>query len=134
MLELKKEHANKTLPLRLQAYERLTLLLERIELSNLVVRVYKNGMNLKLLHAQLINNIRQEYEHNLSQQLYVSSQSWEAVVKAREEATNFINMAASQLEKKGRTNGMDLSKLLLQTLSSMEVKPAQNALKTLKKL
>lgn len=131
--ELRKEQMNTTLPLRLQAYERLTLFLERINISGLVVRTHKNGMSAKLMHAELINTIRYEYEHNLSQQLYVSSQSWDAVVKAKEETTKLINVVASQFENKKNASGLDLSASLLGALTKIEVNPSKVALQVLKK-
>lgn len=78
-------------PIQLQAYERLVLFLERIKPDNLVLRCYQAGMNTKLLRDVMIKNISDEYEHNLSQQLYVSTESWLRIKNAKEEIINVLN-------------------------------------------
>src|SRR5664280_2340373 len=59
-------------PIKLQAYERIVLFLERISLESLLVRVSSADMTAKQLHSALLNAIRSEFEHNLSQQIYLS--------------------------------------------------------------
>ncbi|MBR1774499.1 MAG: hypothetical protein IJ759_03140 [Bacteroidales bacterium] len=78
-------------PIQLQAYERLVLFLERMKPDNLVLRCYQPDMNTRLLRDVMIQNIRDEYEHNLSQQLYVSSQAWVYIKNAKEEIINVLN-------------------------------------------
>ena len=78
-------------PVQLQAYERLVLFLERIKPDNLVLRCYQPDMNTRLLRDVMIQNIRDEYEHNLSQQLYISSQAWVYIKNAKEEIINVLN-------------------------------------------
>ena len=85
------------LPLRLQAYERLVLLLERISPSNLLIRVNRPGMTASELHSALTQALRDEFDHNLSQQVYVSGKAWENLKNAREELIRMINSAASLL-------------------------------------
>jgi hypothetical protein len=82
-LELMLNNQKVTLPLRLQAYERLTLFLERISPESLIVRVNKAGMSAQKLQTALLESIRAEWEHNLSQQLYVSHEAWELVKNAK---------------------------------------------------
>ncbi|MFZ4550002.1 MAG: hypothetical protein ACOYN4_21310, partial [Bacteroidales bacterium] len=86
-----------TLPVRMQAYERLVLLLERIEPSGLLVRCNRAGMSAAELHSELLQSIRSEFDHNLSQQLYVSAKAWEMVRNAREETVKRFNTTAMQL-------------------------------------
>ena len=83
--------------LRLQAYERLTLLLERIHPRNLPGRVYAPGMTAGEFQAALLLTIQTEWEHNLSQQIYVSRQVWETVRGVKEQEMNMINQLAAQL-------------------------------------
>lgn len=78
-------------PIQLQSYERLVLFLERIKPDNLVLRCYEPDMNTRLLRDVMIQNIRDEYEHNLSQQLYISSQSWIYIKNAKEDIINILN-------------------------------------------
>jgi hypothetical protein len=85
------------LPLRLQAYERIVLFLERIAPNNLIVRVNRPEVNAYQLQSALIKAIREEFEYNLSQQLYISSKAWEMVNNAKEETIKLINVAAGNL-------------------------------------
>jgi hypothetical protein len=85
------------LPLRLQAYERFVLFLERIHPSNLVLRLNSPELSALQLQSLLVRTIREEFEYNLSQQLYVSDNSWELIKNAKEETIALINQAASQL-------------------------------------
>lgn len=78
-------------PLQIQSYERLVLFLERIKPDNLVLRCWQPGMNAQLLRDVMVKNIRDEYEHNLSQQLYVSEQVWVYIRNAKEEIINTLN-------------------------------------------
>jgi hypothetical protein len=100
-----------TLPVRMQAYERLVLLLERIEPAGLLVRSNSPGMSASQLQSALIQNIRSEFEHNLSQQLYVSTKAWEMVRNAREETIKRINTAAMKLTPDATAT--DLASLIL---------------------
>jgi hypothetical protein len=100
-----------TLPVRLQAYERLVLLLERIEPAGLLVRTNLPGMTASDLQSALVQAIRSEFEHNLSQQVYVSTKAWEMVRNAREETIKRINTSAMKLAP-GATSA-DLASLIL---------------------
>ena len=86
-----------SLPLRLQAYERMCLFLERTSIVNLLPRVAQSGESAKELQRVLIQEIRDEYHHNLSQQLYISEISWQRVRAAMEEAIMLINRSADEL-------------------------------------
>lgn len=111
-LRLLEEKQKLSLPVRLQAYERIVLLLERISPSNLVMRVHKPSLTMKQFHQMLIQTIRDEYDHNLSQQLYVSIEAWEKVKAAREEMLRQINTCAAKLKEDATTT--DLSKKILE--------------------
>lgn len=86
-----------TMRLRLQAYERLVLFIERIHPRQLVPRVYQGGMTVSDLQQVLTFNIKTEFEHNLSQQIYVSKQVWNTVRGVKEQEINMINQIAKQL-------------------------------------
>ena len=83
---LHKDSQKNTLPIRLQAYERMALFLERISLPNLVVRVAPKSPDKTEYENLLIRNIENEFEHNLSQQIYMSDECWN-VIKAAKNAT-----------------------------------------------
>ncbi len=119
-----------SLPVRMQAYERLVLLLERIEPAGLLVRTNVPGMTAQQLQTSLVQSVRSEFEHNLSQQLYVSSKAWELVRNAREETIKRINTAAMQL--KAEATSADLASLILMNDMDNEQSAVKNALDTLK--
>ena len=131
LLELRKANQNYTTPLRLQAYERMILFLERVSLNNLVSRVSKQGQSAKQLQSDLIITVRTEFEHNLSQQIYVSSNAWEAVKLSKEEVIKVINIAATQL--KDEDKGVELSQKIFEILLKLEVSPTQSAITQIKK-
>ena len=97
-MELKVQALKIIMPLKVQAYERFLLYLERVQLPQLVKRVYVPGMEKGTFHLQLLQNVREEFEHNLAQQLYVSNSTWNAVVNAKEELVNQINTTFEQLK------------------------------------
>lgn len=100
-----------SLPVRLQAYERIILLLERISPGSLISRLHKPGMTAPEFQRLLVHTIRDEFNHNLSQQLYVSVPAWEMVKSAKEEMISQVNTAAARLDEKATS--ADLSNLLL---------------------
>jgi hypothetical protein len=80
---LEKQHAAQALPTRLQAYERLTLLLERTTLKRLLLRVAPLSQDLEAYIQLLLQTIEQEFDHNLSQQIYVSAPCWQSIIQAK---------------------------------------------------
>ncbi len=88
------ETAKMVTPLRLQAYERMALYLERIAPESLVLRCYQPGMEAKALQNAMTRAVRDEWEHNLSQQVYLSDEVWARIRKAKEELIGIINSAA----------------------------------------
>lgn len=99
-------------PVRLQAYERMVLLLERMMPNQLIIRNTLPGTAAAELQQSLISNIRQEFDHNLSQQLYISSNAWELIKNAREAVIAVINSAAANLDP--AAPAADLARLLFQ--------------------
>jgi hypothetical protein len=103
-------------PLRLQAYERLVLLTERVGLPQLISRLNQSGISAVEMKTILTENIRQEFEYNSSQQLYVSPLSWEAVKNLKEQNIMFINQVAASLPLDA--SGADLNKKILELVMS----------------
>lgn len=101
MLQMKidehKESLKVVTPIRLQAYERMALYLERISPNSLILRTFRPGMDIKALQVAMTKNIRDEWEHNLSQQVYLSAESWNRIREAKEEMINLINGSAVKL-------------------------------------
>jgi hypothetical protein len=94
-LDLQKINRKETVSIRLQAYERLTLFLERIEIPAMLMRIRQGGMNAPELRDTLLVTIQKEYEHNLSQQLYVSEKLWEIIRLTRSELAGRISEIAA---------------------------------------
>ncbi|HEY1030510.1 MAG TPA: hypothetical protein VGD89_01975 [Flavipsychrobacter sp.] len=97
-LALLQDNQQITVRLRLQAYERLVLFIERINPRQLVPRIYMSGMSVADLQQALVFNIKAEFEHNLSQQIYVSSNVWNTVRGVMEQEINMIGTLAQQLK------------------------------------
>ena len=95
-VEQKSNSQKISIPLKFQAYERMALFLERINPSNLLTRVLNSKMRVGSLHSTLLATIREEYEHNMSQQLYISDNSWELVKAAKEDVVRLINSSAAK--------------------------------------
>jgi hypothetical protein len=103
-----------TKQLQLQAYERLILLADRIALPNLISRVNQGGFSAKEMQSLLTQSIKQEFDHNITQQIYVSNEAWEAIRNFKEQNLLIINQVASYLPE-GAT-GHDLNKSLLELI------------------
>ncbi|HUZ61891.1 MAG TPA: hypothetical protein VMU83_24145 [Hanamia sp.] len=110
----RKENDPETLKLRLQAYERITLLTERISLQNLLSRINNSGLSCRQMQISLIESIKQEYEYNLSQQIYVSPEVWRAVNNLKEQNIYVVNQLASALPS--HATAMDLNKHIIDYL------------------
>ncbi len=95
-LNANREVRQEVMQLRMQAYERLVLLLERSEFVALKKRLYKKDMKDEVLMYAMVRSIDSELEHNLSQQLYVTAKSWAAVRKALTDLKNMIMLAYSE--------------------------------------
>jgi hypothetical protein len=89
------------LPLRLQACERFVLYLERIHPQNLLLRLSQAAPTAPDLQVQMIRTIREEFEYNLSQQLYISPTTWELIRNAKEEMISLVNRAATSVHANG---------------------------------
>jgi hypothetical protein len=103
-----------SIPLQLQAYERLTVLCERIAIPNLISRVNHPLATAKEMQALMIENIKQEFEYNASQQIYVTKVAWDAVRNLRDQSILIINQVANLLPPDAKAN--DLNKQLLQVM------------------
>ena len=130
-LEIRIEQQKTITPLKLQSYERLTILMERMTPNNLIFRISQPGISASQLKIDLIQDINNEYNHNVSQQIYVSHQAWQIVRIVKEEMINIINTAYSGLGP--NAVGIDLSRAIFETLIKMETVPTNKALDFLRK-
>jgi hypothetical protein len=124
--ELILQNSRTITPIRLQAYERVVLFLERISLESLLVRVSTPDMSAQQLHSAMLTTIRSEFEHNLSQQIYMSQQAWEVVRNARSNMIKIINSEAEKLQPD--STAMTFSKILLEKIMELEKEPTRAAI------
>ena len=129
LLELKYESKSLVTPLRIQAYERISLFLERIDLNQLILRINNPDLTAQQMKTLLIASIRAEYEHNLSQQIFVSSEVWEQIVQVKEESIKLINLSAGELSLEATS--LDLATILL--AKTAEKATNETAMATLKR-
>jgi predicted AlkP superfamily phosphohydrolase/phosphomutase len=130
LVDLKKDDRKQTLPLRLQAYERIALFLERIAPGALVLRVHKSNMTSRMLHAELIATVREELEHNVTQQVYMSDKAWAKVKQAKEETIRLINLSYEQTGD--NPSATELSRKIFENASRLSHTPSQEALLVIK--
>ncbi|RYD81393.1 MAG: hypothetical protein EOP53_06495 [Sphingobacteriales bacterium] len=129
--ELRNNTQKSILPIRLQAYERLTLLLERLSVNNLILRVKKPGMSAADLMGSLLSEIRAEFDHNLSQQIYISHEAWQYVTNGKEALIKLINISYSSLPQ--GASSMDLSKAIFENAMKEDYPATYKALLYIKK-
>lgn len=117
-------------PIRLQAYERVVLLLERITPANLVSRLSSSDYSAEEFQQILIHEIRNEFNHNLSQQVYMSDSSWTYITTAVEQTISVINSSANTLEPKAK--GFDLARAILENTAGEDMDTPKQAIKYIK--
>lgn len=130
LIEIKRMMVKETLPLRLQAYERMVLFLERISPGLLLLRFSDTAATVRELQLHLIETIRNEYEHNLTQQIYMSPQTWNIIKNAKEEMVRIINTAADKLNP--MSSHVELGKAIFETMMRNEEFPTQRAIDLVK--
>jgi hypothetical protein len=131
LMELKKGMQKDSLPLKLQAIERMVLFLERISPDTLLPRLHRGGISAGQLHSDLLSTIRSEFEHNLTQQVYLSNEVWGEVKNAKEELLKIINMAASETGQ--QATGVHLSSKIFDIMIKDENYPHLAAVEALKR-
>lgn len=124
---LLKESRKEVLPLKIQAYERMALFLERTNPIKLVLRVAPQGADKNAYENLLIQTIEQEFEHNLTQQIYISDACWEIINKAKNAVIQNIRWTTTQVE-----NAQELRERILTDLASEKDVPNVIALSYLK--
>lgn len=118
-------------PIRLQAYERIILFLERISPNSVIVRLQTPNMTVQQLHKEMLVLIRSEFEHNLSQQLYLSIDAWEMVRNAKEKTIKLVNLCLEDIDT--NANALKLSQAIFEKLIEIDTSPTQEAINFIKK-
>lgn len=130
-MEIRTRSIETILPSRLQAYERVCLLMERLSPQNLLLRVTAGGLSAREYQRVLLDEIRNEFNHNVSQQIYMSEQVWSLVKNSREYLVVIINESAAELA--AEATGLDLAKRVMERAASHQVDPFGHALSELRK-
>ena len=129
--ELRLKAFSTVVPLRLQAYERAILYLERIHPVSLLQRNEPEKMTASQLKLQLTFDVQEEYDHNVVQQLYVSDAAWGELKRCREEVLALIQQAAEEAGE--RASGIEMSRVLLRLVNSQETSPVKSGIDAVKR-
>lgn len=129
-LDIKAESIKTLLPIRLQAYERMALFLERISPNNLLIRLSGRVASVAEFQQLMLIEIREEFSHNLSQQVYMSDEAWLTIKNAMNETVTLINLSAKDLAPEA--SALALSKQILEVVLAKNVIPSDDALKFIK--
>jgi len=130
MVDIKISNTKVVLPIRLQAYERMCLFLERMAPNSLIPRLNVGELTSSEFHAVLLNEIREEYNHNVSQQVYMSEEAWEMVKNAKEDLIVTINNAASEFAEENES--LELSRKIFEIYMNKDPDPIVTALNFIK--
>lgn len=130
-IELKKERQNFFLPSRVESYQRAVLLMERIHPNSLVMRIHNPGLPAKAMQAELLKSIREEYDHNVAQQIFISLPAWDLVKKSKEETIKIINLAGNQMGNLATST--DLAAKIFEIVGEVGQLPTEIAVDYLKK-
>ncbi len=118
-------------PIRLQAYERIILLLERIKPDAMALRLQKSNLTAIQMQILMLGTVRKEFNHNLSQQLYITNGAWQTIVNAKEQISRLINLTGTTMEKGAGSS--EFTRALIETYNDFENKPIEDSLFILKK-
>jgi hypothetical protein len=130
-IELKKERQNFFLPSRVESYQRAVLLMERIHPNSMVMRLHNPGFPAKQMQAELLKAIREEYDHNVAQQVFISIPAWEMVRNSKEETIKIINLAGNQMEM--TSTSTDLASKIFEVVAEVGKLPTEITVDYLKK-
>lgn len=119
-----------TLPVRMQAFERMSLFLERISTDNLLVRINQSGMTASDLHIAILEEVRNEFNHNVAQQVYLSPDLWGMVVSAKEDLITKVNAAYEDIDPE--STSIEYAKKLVELTIATDISSIELALTSLK--
>jgi hypothetical protein len=130
VLEMRSKFTETILPVRLQAYERMALFLERISPQNLILRINQPGLSAGELHAIMLREIREEFAHNLSQQVYMGQGTWALIRNAMEDMVSITNTCAQEVNPEAPS--IDLARRIFEHMMQQGNDSIQKAMAELK--
>lgn len=128
--ELKKQRQEFFLPNRVEAYQRAVLLMERIHPNSLIMRTINPGLPSSVYQTELLKAIREEYDHNVAQQLFITVGLWEMVKNSKEETIKIINIAGKQMQPTSMST--DLAAKIFELVAEIGELPSEITVKALK--
>ncbi|HLU87985.1 MAG TPA: hypothetical protein VKZ44_09545 [Taishania sp.] len=128
--ELKKQRQEFFLPSRVEAYQRAILLMERIHPNSLIMRTINPGLPSSVYQTELLKAIRDEYDHNVAQQLFVDNNLWDMVKNSKEETIKIINIAGKQMSATSMST--DLAAKIFELVGEIGELPSEITVKALK--
>lgn len=130
-MDFKHSQQSTTIPMRLQAYERLSLFLERIAIPGMMLRVQQENMTAKQMALALMISVQKEYEHNITQQVYVGNQLWRIINFAKEDVLGMIQLVSENMAPEATAK--DFGNAIIAELKGREMQPLEKALEAIKK-
>lgn len=130
-LELRKDRQNYYIPHRTEAYQRFILLMSRITPGNIVLRFHNPAFPAKKVQLDILEAIREEFDHNVAQQMFISHEAWKMIQEAKEETIRIINLAGDTLEPTAMS--LDLATRIMEISAEVETMPTDIATDFLKK-
>jgi hypothetical protein len=130
LVDIRIKNNELVLPVRLQAYERMALYLERISLHNLVIRTNDPSFTAGEFQAKMTMDIREEFNHNVSQQIYISDKAWSLVKSAMEENIAIVNKCGQNVPADARS--IELAKMIFEELLQRSEDPTSKAMRQIK--
>lgn len=128
--ELKKQRQEFFLPNRVEAYQRAILLMERIHPNSLIMRTINQGLPSSVYQTELLKAIREEYDHNVAQQLFITPELWEMVKNSKEETIKIVNIAGKQMQATSMST--DLAAKIFELVAEVGELPSEITVKALK--
>lgn len=129
-IQLKRDRQKEWMPLKIEAYQRAVLFLERIHPSSIIMREQKAELKATLLHTKVLESIRREYDHNIAQQIYISTTGWNVLKKSKDEMIKIYNLAYQKVG--GDAPSMDYSKAVFEIVAEVGELPSEIAVNALK--
>lgn len=128
--DIRKANIKTLSPIRLRAYERMALFLERIQPNSLLMRQQLRNVTAIQLQATLLKQLRQEWEHNVSQQIYIGGDTWTMLLNAKENIVQLVNTCASRL--KPETSAETYARIMIEAYKTLDETPIDIAMNMLK--
>lgn len=127
--EVYKQGMNMSFPLRIQAYERLSLFLERMHPRGLMTRCYIPGMTVRDFQTALTQTIQQEFDHNVSQQIFINLKLWGTIKGVKEQTQMMVNEMSGKLNPDA--SAKELHRMMMEYIMTVESLPIEAAIQIL---